>query len=431
MKKQISLILIFFILLQLLSGINFLDDKSVKVADYFRNLNVFDFSTDVPKVTNGTAYRTIGFKATLVQNGHPYDAYIKMEQYKERDHTGLDGTPWVETKFHVPVSDDNGIKSENITSVYDTFKSKFQNDPTAVKEISEFFASDNSVIKLDAVLTKVTGNNVLGGSMTVTNGNASFDGIVYKTYDEFIGSGIGWSKTTKEQVLKEYYNIQLPFDAQPMIPVPKIMGTVNGERAERANHVFKEGQTIVLDGNDSTFQSKTKPLSYIWEYKKTSDLNYSPLATKSEGGTPFSSSLEVGTYDVRLKVSARYERAWDTTSVDATSTVIAKTKVTIEKNLNPLATAIITSPPEIMLEDTQNSISIPVTLNTKVLNVEQTDILSVELQLSTYEKDQKKSQFFYPSLSQSMAYSFTIPYYGIPKTQIFEGRAIVTLKGGG
>ena len=426
MKRKLSIFLILVLLTNLITPLDFSDD--VKINPYNKETNAFDFITNTPTVSTGIAFRTVGFKAYFTQNGQYYEVYFLSSNYDSEEYTKNNRT-WVKNFFHVPLSPDNLIQNEGIPSIYEAFDTTYKESVDRVN-IAEFFAKDN-VIHLDAVFAKVM-NNVPQGSISIgSNGELITDGTIWKTESEFLGSGIDWNSDTLAAVHRDYYGISLGFPPQPVgDPVPKINGTVDGVRAIRDIHTFNEGQTIDLDATDSTFPNKSMPLIYKWKYRKVGTSTWLPVIMSSSG-TPFKNSLEVGEYEVELSTSAVCFRPWWNTSIEVPSKSPAKTRIVIKKNLKPLANAIVTSPPEIMLADTQNSVSIPVTLNTEILNVEQTDILSVELQLSTHEKDQKRSQFFYPSLKQTMIYNFTILYSGDPKTQIFEGKAIVTLKGGG
>ena len=427
MKRKLSIFLILVLLTNLIMPLDFSEIK--KINPYNSDTNAFDFVTDTPMVSTGTAFRTVGFKAYFTQNGKNYEAYFLGENYDFLEYKDDKGRTWAKNYFHVPLSSDNTIQNEGIPSIYEAFDATYKESADRVN-IAEFFAHDN-VLQLDAIFAKVM-NNVPQGSISIgSNGELIPQGTIWKTESEFLGSGIDWNSDTLAAVHRDYYGILLGFPAQPVgDPVPKINGTVDGVRAIRDIHTFNEGQTIDLDATDSTFPNKSMPLIYKWKYRKVGTSTWLPVIMSSSG-TPFKNSLEVGEYEVELSTSAVCFRPWWNTSIEVPSKSPAKTRIVIKKNLKPLANAIVTSPLEIMLADTQNSVSIPVTLNTEILNVEQTDILSVELQLSTHEKDQKRSQFFYPSLKQTMTYNFTIPYSGDPKTQIFEGKAIVTLKGGG
>ncbi|MBF4695102.1 hypothetical protein ISU02_18540, partial [Fusibacter sp. Q10-2] len=425
MKRKLSIFLISVVLINLIIPLDFLEDKDVN--PYNKDTNAFDFVTDTPLSSQGVAFRTVGFKAYFTQNGKNYEAYFLSSNHASEEYP-KNNTTWVTNYFHVPMCPDNTIQNEGIPSIYEAFEKTYKTSADRVN-IAEFFAKKN-VLKLDAVFAKVV-NTVPQGSISIgANGELIPQGTIWKTKSEFLSSDVNWSLDTREAV-EEYYGIPLGFPAQPVgIPEPIINGTVDGIRAIRSEHIFNEGQNIALDAIDSTFPNKSLPLIYKWKYRKVGTSTWTTVI-KSSSGTPFKNSLEVGTYEVELSTAAVCFRAWWNTSVEVPSKAPATTRITIVKTLEPLTEATLTSPPEIKLEDNQKLVSVPVTLNNKISNLEQSDILSVELQISTYEKDQKRSQFFYPSLNQTMTHNFSIPYIDDSKTQLFEGKAIVTLKGGG
>ncbi|MBF4695873.1 hypothetical protein, partial [Fusibacter ferrireducens] len=439
MKKKFSIFLILALLINLLTPLNFLADDE-KANPYDDKTNTFKFTTDTPIVSSGIAYRTVGFKAHFNSNGKDYKAYFTMKHYMTSPEYTKFNRQWQINYFRVPLSYDNGYPQDNTVPIYESFDRSYT-DPVDRENIAAFFANDN-IIYLDGVFAKVY-NGVEQGTFTVgTDGKPTPQGTIWMTKDEILGSGIDWTKST-QSAIETYYNIPLGYVAQPVGDLKPVISRLdeNNRSVVEPNgiYTFKEGEPINLVGVESTFPNKTVPLGFKWRYKKQGASTFTAIDTVSTPSSVIPSTLEVGTYTVELETTATYERPWDSTPVTKSSRQnkdpnipkVATATLVIEKNLEPLATAVMSPPSEIMLAATQNTINIPVTLNTAVLNVEPTDILSVELQMSTLEKDQTRSQFFFPSLNQSMSHSFTIAYNGMPKTQIFEGKAIVTLKGGG
>jgi len=262
MKKLVSLTLIICTLLNLTYGIAFMDDSFImptKFARYYKEYNAYVFFTDVPMASpNTTAYRTVGAKFTAIQNDKPYVVYMPLTKFAENEPYEKEGRTWITTEFRIDLGD-----------LYNAYKTVYNNDATALENLDAFFAHDN-VMTADALLTYVNSSGVQGSidHFGKTLDDTGAWGEIYESFADFTGSNIEWSRTTKDRVAQEYYNVGLNFLAQPVGKlVPKIMGMVDGVRAERPLHVFKENQSIPLDATSCEFPNDFVDHVYKWEYK--------------------------------------------------------------------------------------------------------------------------------------------------------------------
>lgn len=438
------MLLIFVIVM---TGLSFAD---YRMPVFNKNDNTFEWITESPKALPGInyKYRTLGFHAQIVDGDFSADIYfipthrteVELPQYK-------DNRDWIRTDWKNLFSDDPSKRvgdpsTWNTTGIYEEFMKKYRNSPTYQKKITEFFAKANIPLKLDAVITKVIGNTVLG-SMSVNNGWATFDGPIYDTYDEFVHCGWNWTKETKEAVNKYFYNIRLPFKPQPLgSPTPKIQrfsttklddGYIKDSDSayyhkEAPEHRFKEGEVVSIDAYGTTFTNPASKKKLSWTWQKVGE---GTVHTKILGdiGTPFSNGLTVGTYNVTLRASSVYTVDWSQQNVTLDSEGVATTKIIIEPNPNPTVTAVVEAPETLKYEPGETNKKIATRLTATVTNIDPQLIQNVYLNL----KDQTNKTVESMGVSSLLSvynYEFDAPYTGEPRDHRFEGYAIVMLKNG-
>lgn len=420
MKRLTALLLLFTLFFNTVSpfSISAVEENVDRFIDYNDKpgINAFVAIMDVPKVSTGTAYHTVGLKATAryqdeVGTMHTFTVYQPLtDQEVIKNYVGSDGRDWVITQFKITRE-----------SLFTNFKSIYPST-SDVWLLAQFFADKESVMVLDAlVTTSINGSEQ--GSVTKVGGDLHSvkSGIVVEDFASF-KTLASWSQTTKENMQKQYFNQGVKFE--PILLEDPIAKITDVSGVQKSTFNFKLGQAYSVYGTYSEFVGIRH--KFEWEvYQGGVKLK----TVNNAGGTPFNGQEAVGTYTVKLRVADEI-KLWDDSYKQRWSPWTSAT-VVIEPNELSLIQVGITAPSELMLSSGQSNIDIPVTLNTTIQNVKIEDVQSVTLKIETSDGVTTKTQYFGSSLTQSFSTTINVPYYGSPRVQAFNGSAIATLKGGG
>ncbi len=442
MKQRLSVLLVIILVLELVYPFSFMiDETDEKANGYNDTTNTFEFITDTPLAQGGVTFKTLGFKFAFTQNGEVYSAYVHMKDYKHSEPYDQDGKQWITNYFHVPLGLDNAIKNENIKSIYEAFYEKYHTvgskyySDKAIEDINDFFSHDN-VIERYAVLTSKINGVEQGSFGTDINGDLTPIGVIWASAEEFRASQgtMGWSfETIKSVCSTQYFGATFSFPAQPInAPTPVITSydaSGNPVNSNGKQLVFKEGEVINIDASLSKSRPSDAKEVYEWTYQRLS--SGVPIDKQMPNkGFFISGFLPVGDYQITLKGASLYKRPWDSSEAKVSSDPVYAT-LHIIPNEAPNATARVTVQERIKLEKDQYSVTVPIELKGRIENINVSDILTVELQLSTQEEDWMQKQVFSPTLTPSLTRMYTLSYNGESKTQFFKGKTLVTLKGGG